>query len=289
MNRRRRIRERTTRYDRTVPQAQQASAARRQSYAASGRPGVYVPAHRWRGLAARGGWHWVSGGLLVLVAALLTFLLTAEMFYVRQIEVGGLRSVPPEEIFALSGVANYHIFWIDPETVASNVERSSSIASATVTVRWPARVIIRVKEREPALVWQQADHRYWVDVRGNLMLQRMDLPNLVTVLSEDQSVPLDCPQAGCPEGQGIAIDQAVVEGALQLKTLRPEIEFLYYNPVNGLSFDDPRGWRAYFGVGTGTQQRLLLYEAMVSDIQARGLQPEYINVGNLDAPYYRAR
>jgi cell division protein FtsQ len=231
----------------------------------------------------------VSGGLLALIAILMIVFLSAETFYVNQVEVGGLRTVPPEEIFALSGVANYHIFWIDPEVVAANVERSSSIASATVMVRWPARVIIRVKEREPALAWQQADRRYWVDVRGNLMLQRMDLPNLVTVLSEDQSVPLDCPEIGCPEGEGIAIDQAVVEGALQLKTLRPEIEVLYYNPVSGLSFDDPGGWRVYFGVGTGMQQRLLLYEAIVSNIQARGLQPEYVNVGDPDAPYYRAR
>ena len=283
-NRIRTPRRETTTYDRTVIQARQQPVARRRATR-----GLHLKIPLRLVGVREGNWRWASGTLLLGIGIALAIILSVEQFYVTQVEVGGLRTVPAEEIFAQSGVAGYHIFWIDPEAVAEAVTRSPSISTASVRVYWPSRVVIQVKEREPALVWEQGGTRYWVDVRGNLLPQRQDLPNLVRILSESSAVPVGCPGFDCPgdiEGH-VSIERDVVEGALQLKTLRANIDSLYYDPISGLSFDDERGWRAYFGVGTNMERKMLIYEAIANNLAARGLEPVYIDVSNPEAPFYR--
>ena len=80
----------------------------------------------------------------------------------------------------------------------------------------------------------------------------------------------------------------VLEGALQLRELRPNIEQLYYQPSGGLSYQDGRGWRAYFGTGRDMHQKLAVYETVVAKLMERGIRPQYISVSNQHKPYYRA-
>ena len=74
-----------------------------------------------------------------------------------------------------------------------------------------------------------------------------------------------------------------------LRELRPNINQLYYRPAGGLSYQDGRGWRAYFGEGTDMNQKLVVYEAIVADLESRGLTPAYISVSNQEKPYYATR
>jgi hypothetical protein len=78
-----------------------------------------------------------------------------------------------------------------------------------------------------------------------------------------------------------------VAGALQLRQLRPNIELLHYDALRGLSYQDGRGWRGYFGVGTDMAQKLAVYEDLVADLTARGIQPTMISVESAQAPYYQ--
>lgn len=85
------------------------------------------------------------------------------------------------------------------------------------------------------------------------------------------------------------VPQDVLEGALQLRALRPTIEQLYYRPYGGLSYQDGRGWRVYFGTGTDMHQKLVVYETIVEDLLARGLVPAYVSVSNQEKPYFRVQ
>ena len=77
-----------------------------------------------------------------------------------------------------------------------------------------------------------------------------------------------------------------IQGALALRQLRPNIERLHYDARHGLSYQDGRGWRAYFGVGADMPQKLAVYEKLVDDLMARGIQPKTISVETVRAPYY---
>ena len=78
----------------------------------------------------------------------------------------------------------------------------------------------------------------------------------------------------------------VLAGALQLRELRPNIDRLYYRPGAGLSYQDGRGWRVFFGSGLEMEQKLAVYETVVENLTERQVQPDYISVSNHQKPYY---
>jgi hypothetical protein len=85
------------------------------------------------------------------------------------------------------------------------------------------------------------------------------------------------------------VPMTILEGVLQLRALWPDVMQFYYRPSGGLSFIDAQGWRAYFGTGQDMQQKSAVYKAIVAELQARQLTPEYISVSNQEKPYYMAR
>src|SRR5258708_33366034 len=165
---------------------------------------------------------WFSGLLVIALLVVLFLIFTRDVFFIHEIAVGGTKYLTPEEIFERSGLATMHIFWVDPATIAKNLEQDPEIANADVQVGWPPNMVqITITEREPALIWEQGGQRVWVDVRGRVMAQRRDL-NLVRVVVAPPSKiihPGTCPLQGMDEvlGPGSCIDGDIVAGALQFK------------------------------------------------------------------------
>ena len=42
-------------------------------------------------------------------------------------------------------------------------------------------------------------------------------------------------------------------------------------------------WRVWFGSGTNMPAKLNVYNAIVADLETRNIQPEYIDIGDVDA------
>ena len=220
-----------------------------------------------------GTWRMASLTMVVLLAAMLLRLLTDRQMYVTAINLGGAALVPPEEIFAESGLAGQHIFWANPAAAAERVSQIPGIAAAHVEVAWPARVTVVVEERVPQVILQEGGQKWWVDGQGQKFKARGDLPGLLPIESVD--------------GQALdGLPPEAVAGALQLKQLRGNIEKLYYEPARGLSYQDGRGWRGFFGVGLDMGEKLAVYERLVEDLISQGVTPREISVDNVRAPVY---
>jgi hypothetical protein len=217
----------------------------------------------------------------LIVASLLTVLFmffNADAFYVHSVAVGGLRYLTKEEVFALTDIANMHVFWIDPEQVRANILRSPTVADANVEIGWPPNMVqIVIEERQPALVWEQSGVATWIDLQGRVMRQREDRSDLLRVSSGVDDGPV---------GPNVRISMDIVNGALQLRTLLPNLKVLRYHPEKGLGYQDERGWEAWFGTGTDMPEKQLIYQAIVTNLQARGIQPGEVDVSNPDAPHY---
>ncbi len=230
-------------------------------------------------------WRLVSAAIVVCLIVVLTLFITFDAFYVHSISVGGLRYMTVEEVFALSGIVvpgqgNQHLFWLDPEEIRQNILRSPSVADVRVYIDWPPNMVqIIIEEREPALVWEQGGVAVWLDLQGRVMRQREDRPDLLRI---SVSSPMD---EGLLEANA-SVNADVVTGALQLQELLPDIPMLRYDATKGLGFQDARGWEAWFGVGTGMAEKLLIYNAIVNNLVGRGIQPGEINVSNPDHPVY---
>jgi hypothetical protein len=137
-------------------------------------------------------------------------------------------------------------------------------------------VSVTILERAPALVWEQSGVMVWIDLQGRVMRQRSNRTDLLRV----QADPL-------LEGPAInSIDPDIVNGALQLHQLMPELQVLRYHPDKGLGYVAGTGWEVWLGTGTNMPEKVLIYNAIVSNLQSRGILPGEINVTDPDAPFY---
>jgi hypothetical protein len=219
---------------------------------------------------------WISLLILLVIGSAFYFVGADMTYYVSQVEVTGAATLSQRAIVEASRMEGMHIFWLDPAEAAQGVAEIPSVRTATVEVIWPSAASITVSERAPVLVWDQAGDRFWVDEEGRLMQARHEAPELLLVLSQQPDKLY----------VGERIPWEVMAGALQLRQERPNIDSLFYEVGNGLSYEDGRNWRAYFGTGLDMNQKLAVYEVLVADLQARGLQPKYISVINKDKPFY---
>jgi cell division septal protein FtsQ len=228
--------------------------------------------------AVRVGWRMASGAIVLLFGALLFYVLSTPDYFVDSVNLGGATYVSAQEIYRASGLGREHIFWVKPDVVKANIEKVPGIISAQVEIAWPNQVSITVNERQPKLEWRQGGETVWVDAGGTIFPARAQLPDLLPVTVDDAVGPMS-------KGQGVPL--AAIEGALQLQALRPNIELLHFDRKNGLSYQDGRGWRGYFGVGTNMEVKLAVYETLVDNLLRRRIHPTMINVSNPNAPFYR--
>lgn len=221
----------------------------------------------------------VSGLIIVSLSALLFLFFSADAFYVHAIGVSGLHYLTREEAFALADIADMHIFWVDPAAVRQSMLRSPTVADADVQVGWPpVMVTIRIQERQPALVWEQAGVVTWIDVQGRVMQQREDRPDLLLIRADEA--------VDGPLSQNMQLEVDIVTGALQLRTLYPDLTALRYHPDRGLGYTDRRGWEVWFGTGTNMPEKMIVYDAIVANLAARGIVPREVTVADPHAPFY---
>ena len=232
----------------------------------------------WRG-GGFPGWRLLSGFLTLALGAVLGVFFASEVFYVRSLSVEGLDALTREEVYALADIAEAHLFTVNPARVEENILRSSSVATARVTLGWPPEMVqVTLEERQPALVWEQAGVTTWIDLQGRVMLQREERGDLLRVSALDNLEG--------PPGPNVQLEAEIVRGALQLQVLLPEVQQLRYHPNEGLGYTAAGGWQVWLGVGADMSERVLVYDALVRDLRRRGIAPTEVNVANPHAPYY---
>lgn len=219
---------------------------------------------------------WAS--LLVIAACFWALITIAsdDSFYLTAIPVEGASAFPASEIVAQSGLAGIHVFAADPNEAAQRIGDMPGITSAEVNLEWPNQVSVLVTESRPVALWKQDGRTNWIDEDGQLIPSHSKVNGLLMIENEAEGTP----------SKDTFVPADVLDGALQLRELRSNIERLYYEPGNGLSYQDGRGWRVYFGSGLGMEQKLAVYETIVEDLLSRGVHPAYISVRNEAKPYY---
>ena len=249
---------------------------------------------------------WISLLLLVLCVVALLMVGMNERFYLTMIPVEGVGSISAEEIVEVSELGGAHIFSADPVEAADRVASIPGVISATVTLEWPNTATIRVQEDTPVAIWEQNGEIYWINAGGALTPARVDVPGLLHIRAADtihspetrgEATAEVEEEVASPASEEDAIEIApapfvppeVLRGALQLRALRPNIHLLEYDISGGLSFQDGRGWRVYFGTGEDMAEKLAVYETLVEHLLAQQETPAYISVSNQEKPFYLAR
>ncbi len=233
------------------------------------------------------GWRALSFFLLALCGAAIYLAFSLPELRVTEAQVSGNRILTSAEINSVIGASGQPIFLLTPSELETRLRLNyPELASVYVTATLPNFLSVQVLERKPVIRWEQGGGYTWVAEDGVAFRPRGEMEGLISVAAE--SAP---PVIGSGTDPLLPTPFISVEMVRALQGLAwhvPPGEVILYNESFGFGWNDPRGWRAYFGTtASDVELKMRVYEQMVASLTQRGIRPALINVTYPTAPYYR--
>lgn len=252
-------------------------------------------------------WRMISGALAVIFLVLAVLFANMSTFEVQSVETVGVTRVTAADIVTvLRGSAN-SIFTIDRQKAEKAISAAfPELTDVHLKVGFPSKVQLTARERQPILAWVAGAQTLWIDQEGVVMPVRGDAGALITIQSE-VIPPLT---AGSLSSNGVVdysalaaenlaaeadaeivvpqISPDVLQAAVGLTAQLPEGASLVYDPVDGMGWVDPRGWKVFFGIDlSDLQMKQAEYQTIIDQLTQSGVAPTMVSVEFVHAPYYR--
>jgi cell division septal protein FtsQ len=201
-------------------------------------------------------------------AALLSLLLSGASIYgvsaspaftLREIEVPTLQYTDPTAIRASLAVQQgANLFSLRAESLAAPLLAMSGVAAAHVEVGLPDRIIVRIEERQPILIWKVGAQQFLVDQRGVLFATAGSVaPEVVASLPvvTDRRISSEAAL-----GETDTLDPVVLDAATRLASVTPadigsaatSLDLEVGDESGFVLHAEPTGWVAIFGFYTPT-------------------------------------
>ncbi len=129
-------------------------------------------------------------GLLLISIGCLIFVFRSAAFVIGDLEIEGNRSVDATTISQLANVQGRSIWDIDPAEVAARIGQNPYVATATVQLRIPARVLVRVQERQAAVVWNVSGTNYEVTAGGEVLGLASSITTATLIIYDTRTIPI---------------------------------------------------------------------------------------------------
>jgi hypothetical protein len=226
--------------------------------------------------------------VVALLAAALYFAFNTPQLRVVEAQVIGNQMLTPAEINSALDISGQPTFFLIPSELEKRLRiQFPELAAAKVDVALPNTVSVQVVERKPVIRWEQGDGYTWVSEDGIAFRPHGDMPGLISVMA--LSAP---PIEGLVSSDALTpvpfLSPEMVKSIKGLAGHVPPGAPIVYDASFGLGWNDPRGWKVYFGTsGRDVELKMRVYESMVASLTQRGIQPALINVTYPTAPYYR--
>lgn len=226
--------------------------------------------------------------IVALLGAALYFAFNLPQLQVGQAQVIGNQMLPPEEINSALNIAGEPVFLLIPSKLETQLRRSfPELISANVDVTLPNTVSIYVNERKPVIRWEQGTSFTWISEDGVAFRPHGDVQGLISVVAAS-APPTEGNFSPDPLTPAPFISSEMVRAIKGLAGHVPPGMQILYDASFGFGWNDPRGWRVYFGTnGNDVELKMRVYESMVNSLTQRGIRPALINVTYPTAPYYR--
>jgi hypothetical protein len=207
---------------------------------------------------------------------------------VTQAQVIGNQMLTPAEINTSLNIAGKPVFLLIPSDLEKQLRLSyPELLSAKVDITLPNTVSVQVTERKPAIRWQQGDGFTWISEDGIAFRPHGDVAGLIPVMALS-APPTEGNVSSDPLTPAPFISADMVQALKGLSGHVPQGVPIVYDTTSGFGWNDPRGWRVYFGTSArDVELKVRVYESMVTSLTQRGIQPALINVTYPAAPYYR--
>jgi len=259
----------------------------------------------------RPGWRLLSAFLILLIGAALNIAWNTPSLRVAQITLSGNQRISAADVKAILNLNGKQIFTVDPDEIVQKVAESfPDVTNVNAEVNSPAEVLVSFDERRPVLTWNYNKTSYWVDPSGFIFMpngkvktpvniQANEPPPVVETATPKQVAPDAKAKNASPTKEtkappqpsslvGKHISPMVMSSAIKLSAMLKKNTVLAYSSQDGLGWSDPQGWNVYIGLDLkNLDTKMLMYKAVVNQIQKDGVTPTMISVENPDTPYYR--
>ncbi len=252
-------------------------------------------------------WQWVSG-ILTLGCLIVALLLTnLSIFKVNMITVEGMQRVTPADLQTILQQNAASVFTFDkPRAVNAIAVAFPELKDIQVSISLPDGVNVSAVERQPIIAWKAGDQVYWIDAEGVVMTPRGDVGQLLTVESNN-SLPLSKSAKKIksvvdyaemviklktapltPQDSINVIDPAALKAAIEMSAIMPAGSTLVYDSIAGMGWNDPGGWKVFFGKDlSDIQFKQVEYQAIMQQLTNQGINPVMVNLKHIDSPYFR--
>ena len=205
-----------------------------------------------------------------------------------QAQVVGNQMLSPEEINSVLNIAGQPTFLLIPSSLETHLRLNfPELVSVNVDVSLPNIVSIYVNERRPVIRWEQGGGFTWISEDGVAFRPRGEAPGLISVVALS-AAPVEGNVSPNPLTPAPFISSEMVQAIKGLAGHVPPGMTILYDASFGFGWNDPRGWRVYFGTSANdVELKMRVYESMVNSLTQRGIRPALINVTYPTAPYYR--
>jgi hypothetical protein len=233
------------------------------------------------------GWRSISFMLIAVLGTMIYLVFRLPQLRVTDAQVTGNQILTPADVNSVMNIAGQPVFLLSPSDLETRLRLNyPELAAVRVDVSLPNLVSVHLTERKPVIRWEQNGGYTWIAEDGVAFKPRGEMEGLISVVAE----------AAPPAGSGLSdplnpspfISTEMVQAIEGLAGHVPPGMYILYEPRMGFGWNDPRGWRAYFGITAhDVALKMRVYESMVDSLTQRGIRPALINVTYPTAPYYR--
>ena len=234
------------------------------------------------------GWRALSFAFAASLGLLIYLAFQRPELRVMEAEVTGNRLLAPSEINSVLKVAGRPIFTLIPQDLETRLRLNyPELVSVKVDVSLPNHVSVNILERQPIIRWEQGDSYTWIAEDGIAFKPRGEILGLISVVALSGPT-IDEHTSPDPLIPAPFISTEMVQSLKGIAGRVPPGEPILYDAGLGFGWNDPRGWRVYFGTSADDiDLKMRVYESMVTSLTQRGIRPALINVTYPTAPYYR--
>ena len=238
-------------------------------------------------------WRILSGLIVVMMAAAAYMLLSTPTFQVDLVEVEGLERLSLADLDLVLGITGEPVVSLDANEIREVLlDTFHGIRDAKVVIGLPASVQLQVRERQPVVAWVYEGETRWVDEAGILFNPGSDQEQLPLTVQAEVLPMLPSPTEDEASQMNTPVyerfDPKLVQVIQSMTDYLPAGAVMVFDDNHGLGWTDERGWQVYFGISLDEiDQKLIVYQRIVKEMEAKGIQPSMISVEYLHAPFYR--
>lgn len=203
-------------------------------------------------------------------------------FAVSEVEVVGLNHLSQGTVLERAALQGQNLLAVSVEEVEAALTRDPWVRGVDLQRQLPGRVVLRMEEREPAVVWEVAKRRFLVDRDGTVLEETRGASDLPLIRDLDGQAPTP--------GDKKPVDAVAL--AITLAEVAPretgqKVKLFEYLSYGGLVVETEKGRRARFGDASDLQWKLAVWKALLKEGDAQNLKVGHVDLRFGDRPFFR--